>query len=119
MISRPAACAMSSTAVRVVASSTGVIRSMISDRMNSPALSVTQWQQIDTVLLDLDGTLLDLAFDNHFWRTHVPQAWAQKRQLELQQALQELQTRFRACEGTLNWYCLDYWSRELELDLSA
>jgi putative hydrolase of the HAD superfamily len=92
---------------------------MISDPMDTPALNPTQWQQIDTVLLDLDGTLLDLAFDNHFWRTHVPQAWAQKRQLELQQALQELQTRFRACEGTLNWYCLDYWSRELELDLSA
>jgi HAD superfamily hydrolase (TIGR01509 family) len=92
---------------------------MISDRMNSPALSVTQWQQIDTVLLDLDGTLLDLAFDNHFWRTHVPQAWAQRRQLSAQQAYEQLQQRFRACEGTLNWYCLDYWSRELELDISA
>ena len=24
------------------------------------------WAHIDTVLLDLDGTLLDLAFDNYF-----------------------------------------------------
>jgi GMP/IMP 5'-nucleotidase len=92
---------------------------MISDRMSSPALSVAQWQQIDTVLLDLDGTLLDLAFDNHFWRTHVPQAWAERQRLTAQQALEQLEQRFRACEGTLNWYCLDYWSRELELDLSA
>ncbi|MGD8938682.1 MAG: haloacid dehalogenase, partial [Gammaproteobacteria bacterium] len=30
------------------------------------------WTQIDTVLLDMDGTLLDLHFDNHFWREHVP-----------------------------------------------
>ena len=24
------------------------------------------WDEIDTVLLDMDGTLLDLHFDNHF-----------------------------------------------------
>jgi HAD superfamily hydrolase (TIGR01509 family) len=92
---------------------------MISDRMSTPALSNAQWSQIDTVLLDMDGTILDLAFDNHFWRTHVPQAWAQRRALSVQQAVDQLQHRFRACEGTLNWYCLDYWSRELELDISA
>ena len=27
--------------------------------------------------------------------------------------------RLRAAEGTLNWYCLDHWSKVLELDLSA
>jgi len=67
----------------------------------------------------MDGTILDLAFDNHFWRTHVPQAWALQRQLSEREALEQLEHRFRACEGTLNWYCLDYWSRELELDISA
>ena len=25
------------------------------------------WRDIDTVLLDMDGTLLDLHYDNHFW----------------------------------------------------
>ena len=92
---------------------------MITDRMSVPALSSTQWDQIDTVLLDLDGTLLDLAFDNHFWRAHVPQAWAQQQRLSRQQATEQLEVRFRACEGTLNWYCIDYWSRELELDIPA
>ena len=87
--------------------------------MNAPALSPSDWERIETVLLDLDGTLLDLAFDNFFWRTRVPQAWAQARNLSPEQASQQLQPRFRAREGTLEWYCVDYWSRELELDIAA
>jgi len=87
--------------------------------MHTPALSPSDWERIETVLLDLDGTLLDLAFDNFFWRTRVPQAWAQARNLSPEQASQQLQPRFRAREGTLEWYCVDYWSRELELDIAA
>jgi hypothetical protein len=54
--------------------------------MNAPILSTAQWRQIDTVLLDLDGTLLDLAFDSHFWGQQVPAAWARRRELTLEQA---------------------------------
>jgi putative hydrolase of the HAD superfamily len=71
------------------------------------------------VLLDLDGTLLDLAFDNRFWREHVPEAWARQRAITPDQARAELQPRFAAREGTLDWYCIEYWSRELELDIGA
>jgi 5'-nucleotidase len=85
----------------------------------APALTACDWARISTVLLDLDGTLLDLAFDNHFWRTRVPQAWAEARSVSLEQAAAELQPRFRSREGTLEWYCTDYWSRELELDIAA
>jgi HAD superfamily hydrolase (TIGR01509 family) len=75
---------------------------------------------IDTLLLDLDGTLLDLAFDTHFWLEVVPEYYGRRRGLPAQQALeQEIMPRLRDAEGTLNWYCLDYWSRMLELDLSA
>jgi putative hydrolase of the HAD superfamily len=75
---------------------------------------------ITTLLLDLDGTLLDLAFDTHFWLEVVPQYYGAARGLTAQQALvQEIQPRMRAAEGTLNWYSLDYWSQVLELDLSA
>jgi len=91
---------------------------MIAD-VTSPPLSPAHWSQIDTVLLDLDGTLLDLAFDSHFWGNRVPQAFAQRRAITLDQARAELKPRFAACEGTLDWYCIDYWSRELELDIQA
>jgi putative hydrolase of the HAD superfamily len=90
---------------------------MIADSMNSPVLSAAQWHGLDTVLLDLDGTLLDLAFDSDFWGRLVPQAWADRRAMTLEQARMELRPRFAACEGTLDWYCIEYWSRELELDI--
>jgi HAD superfamily hydrolase (TIGR01509 family) len=77
------------------------------------------WAAIDTVLLDLDGTLLDLAFDTQFWRHTIPAAWAQSRGLSVDAARELLAPRFRAREGTLDWYSVVYWSRELELDVAA
>src|SRR5688572_6670841 len=35
-------------------------------------LPMIDWNAVDTVLLDMDGTLLDLHFDNYFWLTHLP-----------------------------------------------
>ncbi|QHM73503.1 GMP/IMP nucleotidase [Mixta intestinalis] len=77
------------------------------------------WRDIDTVLLDMDGTLLDLAFDNYFWLTLVPQRLSQQRNLSLAEANRFIMAKYQAVQHTLNWYCLDYWSRELELDIRA
>jgi HAD superfamily hydrolase (TIGR01509 family) len=77
------------------------------------------WSAIDTVLLDLDGTLLDLAFDTRFWRHTIPAAWAHARGVTLEEAHAHLTPRFRAHEGTLDWYSVEFWSRELELDVAA
>jgi len=77
------------------------------------------WDEIDTVFLDMDGTLLDLHFDNHFWLEHVPLRYAEKHKLSVDEAKQQLFPRFRAVEGTIDWYCVDYWSRELGLDINA
>ncbi len=77
------------------------------------------WHRIDSVLLDMDGTLLDLNFDNHFWLEFVPRRYAQRHGLTLAEAKRKLLPRFDALQGKLAWYCLDYWSRELALDLSG
>src|SRR5690554_1180347 len=69
-----------------------------------------QWQQIDTVLLDMDGTLLDLHFDNYFWLTYVPQCYAKLRGISEAEALADLNKSFVGLVGTLDWYCLDFWA---------
>jgi HAD superfamily hydrolase (TIGR01509 family) len=73
------------------------------------------WSDVDTVLLDMDGTLLDLHFDNHFWMEHLPQRYAEVHGVSLAMAQLEMQPLFRDHAGSLNWYCLDFWSRELRL----
>jgi 5'-nucleotidase len=77
------------------------------------------WELIDTVLLDMDGTLLDLNFDNHFWKEFVPIKYAALHKLSVADAKAILQPRFKSMEGKLEWYCLDYWSNELKLDIAG
>lgn len=82
--------------------------------MNKPEI---QWDRIETVLLDMDGTLLDLNFDNHFWQEHVPLRYAELHNLNIEDSKAVLFPKFRSAEGTLDWYCIDYWSSELGLDI--
>lgn len=77
------------------------------------------WPSVNTVFLDMDGTLLDLHFDNHFWREHVPVRFAEKHGLGVDEAREQLFPIFANAEGTLDWYCVDYWSRELDLDIAG
>lgn len=81
--------------------------------------AVPDWSQIETVCLDMDGTVLDLHFDNVFWLDLLPRTWGAARGLDLAQALQALRPRFDAKRGTLDWYCVDHWSEELGLDIPA
>ncbi len=75
------------------------------------------WQKIETVFLDLDGTLLDLHFDNHFWLQHVPLCFAEKHEMSHEEANQALMLRYQEAKGKLDWYCVDFWTRELGLDI--
>ena len=77
------------------------------------------WQQIDTVLLDMDGTLLDLHFDNHFWLQHLPKVYAAREGISEAAATEQLHGRFHVGQGTLDWYSLDHWSEQLGMDIPA
>jgi len=75
------------------------------------------WSQINTVLLDMDGTLLDLHFDNYFWQHYVPRCYAEQQGITPSAALETLTHKFQAFQGQLQWYCLDFWSEQLGLDI--
>lgn len=75
--------------------------------------------QCDTLMFDMDGTLLDLAFDNYMWLHHIPSAYAANRGIEHSAARDELYGRYRRLQGQLDWYCLDHWSEHLGIDVLA
>jgi len=75
------------------------------------------WSQIDTILLDMDGTLLDKYFDDHFWEEYVPKVYAEVNNLTPEEARKALLKRYQAVESTLQWTDLDFWSEQLGLDI--
>ena len=75
------------------------------------------WSQVETVLLDMDGTLLDLHFDNYFWQEYLPARFAEIKSIDPQLAKHQIQQQTRSIQGTLNWYSTDYWSRILDVDI--
>ncbi len=76
-------------------------------------------KNIKYVLLDMDGTLLDKYFDDYFWEHLVPEKYAEKHKISFGKAKEELLSKYRALEGTLNWTDIDFWSKELRLDIPA
>ncbi len=77
------------------------------------------WATIETVLLDMDGTLLDRAFDDHFYLEALPERYAAVRGMPVDKARERLVALYRAAEGRLDWTDLDYWTSQLELDVPA
>ncbi|CAI1128500.1 GMP/IMP nucleotidase [Serratia grimesii] len=75
------------------------------------------WREIDTVLLDMDGTLLDLEFDSHFWLSLVPKALSEQRAIPFDEARKIIHQEYLAVQHTMNWYCFDYWSERLDMDI--
>jgi HAD superfamily hydrolase (TIGR01509 family) len=80
---------------------------------------LVDWSAIDTVLLDMDGTLLDLRFDNWFWQELIPSRFAAANGLSEVETQGLLGPKFFEVRGTLQWYCIEYWTRELKLDIGS
>lgn len=78
-----------------------------------------EWDSIDTVLLDMDGTLLDLNFDFYFWTEHLPQKYSQIHNADITEVTDYIAHRLAEKQGQLEWYCTDYWSQQFQLDIIA
>jgi HAD superfamily hydrolase (TIGR01509 family) len=74
-------------------------------------------QNTKTLMLDMDGTLLDLAYDNYMWREHIPGCYAVENDMPHEDARQLLADKFALAQGDLRWYCLDHWSEHLGMDV--
>ena len=79
--------------------------------------SNVNWNKIESILLDLDGTLLDLNFDLHFWLEYIPKVYSEKHNISFQDAKKIIISRIESQEGKLTWYCLDFWEENLGLDI--
>ncbi|WP_100658547.1 GMP/IMP nucleotidase [Alteromonas flava] len=77
------------------------------------------WENIHTVLLDMDGTLLDLHFDNYFWIEHLPQKIAEKTGQPVEKCRADMLAHYARITGQIEWYCLDYWADYLDMDIMA
>lgn len=70
-------------------------------------------------MLDMDGTILDLAFDTYVWKELVVGRYAEHNDLEYRVARDRLFAKYMAIQGDLEWYCLDHWSERLGFDVLA
>ena len=68
-------------------------------------------------MLDMDGTILDLAFDNYIWKNLVPRRYAAANNMSFEEAREQLFAKYRAVQGDLDWYCLDHWNDRLGIDV--
>ena len=86
---------------------------------SSSAKLPIDWSSLDTILLDMDGTLLDRHFDDYFWANFVPKYYAARHKMPLHEAQKFLLGKYKERENTLDWTDLDFWSDTLALDIPA
>ncbi|MGR6980049.1 HAD family hydrolase [Testudinibacter sp. P27/CKL/0425] len=80
-------------------------------------MKIIDWDQIDTVLFDLDGTLIDLHLDAYFWKELVPQRYAAQMAIDPAQSRHKLKQLYRDIEHTMQWYDIDHWANALNLPI--
>ena len=77
------------------------------------------WDDIETVLLDMDGTILDLHYDNFFWTIYLPEYYANLHSLPIEAAKEFLKKEILSEVGNLNFYSIDFWEKKFNIDIIA
>lgn len=69
------------------------------------------------IMFDMDGTLLDLAFDDLIWNQQLPIRHAQTHQCTLEQSQKILGSFYQQHKHTLAWYSSKYWTEKVGVDV--
>lgn len=75
------------------------------------------FNNINTILLDMDGTILDKYYDDFFWEMYVPKKYSEKNNINFEEAQKILFAMYKAEEETLNWTDINFWSKKTGLDI--
>lgn len=80
-------------------------------------MSYSDLQQQPIAMFDMDGTLLDLAFDDFIWNQCLPERHAQVHQCSLEQSQKTLFQFYQQHKHTLSWYSSAYWTEKVGVDV--
>ena len=75
-------------------------------------------ESLEAVILDMDGTLLDLRFDDLVWNQRLPNRYAERHGISTTEASAKIQSLMSPIRGTLPWYCFDNWQQLTGIDLT-
>ncbi|MFH0837118.1 MAG: HAD family hydrolase [Candidatus Aenigmatarchaeota archaeon] len=75
------------------------------------------WNKIENILLDMDGTLIDSYHEDHFWEFLIPQEYAKIHNIPIERAISKLKAKYAPTKGTLLWSDMQHWSNETGINL--
>jgi len=77
------------------------------------------FKDIECLLIDMDGVILDNAYDNDFWQNQIPEVIADSKGIAFDAAKRLAIQIFNYKKNTKDWYDVDYWSNMLDIDIEA
>ena len=77
------------------------------------------FKDIECLLVDMDGVILDNAYDNDFWQNQIPEVIADSKGIAFDDAKRLAIQIFNYKKNTKDWYDVDYWSNMLNIDIEA
>lgn len=80
---------------------------------------MSNYSEKPTIIFDMDGTLLDLAYDDFIWNHQLPIRYAATHGCTLEQSTQALFQFYQEHNHTLNWYSTRFWSSKVGVDTLA
>ena len=76
-------------------------------------------KDIDCMLVDMDGVILDNTYDNNFWQNQIPGVISKNKNISFEDAKRLAVQIFNYKKNTKDWYDVDYWSNMLNVDIEA